>query len=139
MKTNRPVMIIAVAACVLFAGIARAQSVPSVINYQGHLLDQSGNPVNGNVTMVFSIFDAATGDTALYSETQTVAVHDGVFHELIGNVTPIPQTLFDTVPPAGFLEITVNGSTLSRRRRFGSVAYAFHSGSDNITSVNAGV
>jgi hypothetical protein len=118
--------------------MARAQLVPPVINYQGHLLDHSGFPVNGAVTMGFALYDAATGGTALYSETQTVIVVNGLFSAAIGSVTLIPQTIFDRVPPAGFLEISVNGTVIPRRNRFGSVAYAFNSGNANIDSVLAG-
>ena len=139
MKTNRLWCLITVLALWQLTAGAQAQTVPPVINYQGQLLDQNGNPVNGIVTMGFAIYDAATGDTALHSETQTVAVDDGIFHALIGSVTPIAQTLFDTAPPAGFLEITVNGAVISPRHRIGSVAYAFKGGNANIHSVNAGV
>jgi hypothetical protein len=122
----------------LLAGAAQAQ-VPPVINYQGQLLDASGNPASGNFTMVFSIFDVATGGTALYTETQNVTVSNGVFNVLIGSVTPIPQTLFDDSPNR-LLEIRVNGNVLTPRRRFGSVPYAFtaRGGNGDITAVNAG-
>lgn len=116
--------------------------VPQVINYQGQLTDASGNPANGTFTIVFSIFGAATGGTALYSETQSVTVSNGVFNVLIGSVNPVPLNLFDSSPDR-YLEITVNGTVLTPRRRFGSVPYAFTSrvtggGGGDITAVNAG-
>jgi hypothetical protein len=117
--------------------------VPQVINYQGQLTDASGNPANGTFTLIFSIFGAATGPgTALYSETQSVTVSNGVFNVLIGSVNPVPLNLFDSSPDR-YLEITVNGTVLAPRRRFGSVPYAFTSratggGGGDITAVNAG-
>ncbi len=138
MKSQNIIRLGAAFLCALFAGMAQAQLAPPVINYQGHLLDQNGFPFTGTVSMEFSIFDAATGDTALYTETQTVTVVNGLFSAAIGSVTLIPQTLFDRVPPAGFLEIAVNGMTIGRRRPLGAVAYAFNSGNANIDSVIAG-
>ncbi|MGH7597842.1 MAG: tail fiber domain-containing protein, partial [bacterium] len=92
---------------------------------------------NGTFTLVFAIFSTATGGTALYSETQSVTVSNGVFNVLIGSVNPVPLTLFDSGPDR-YLEITVNGTVLTPRRRFGSVPYAFTSRGGDITAVNAG-
>ncbi len=138
MRANNFFRVIAASVLVLSAAAAQAQLAPPVINYQGHLLDQNGFPFSGAVSMDFSIFDAATGDTALYTETQTVAVFNGLFSAAIGSATLIPQTLFDRVPPAGFLEIAVNGNRVGRRKRLGAVGYAFNSGNANITSMIAG-
>jgi len=128
-----------IAALLLFVMSAHAQ-VPPLINYQGQLTDASGNPANGAFTMVFNIFGAATGGTAVYTETQSVTVSNGVFNVLLGSVTPIPLNLFDASPDR-YLEITVNSAVLTPRRRFGSVPYAFTTrggGNGDITAVNAG-
>ncbi len=111
--------------------------VPQVINYQGQITDAGGNPANGTLTLVFAIFSTASGGSALYSETQSVTVSNGVFNVLIGSVNPVPLTLFDSGPDR-YLEITVNGTVLTPRRRFGSVPYAFTSRGGDITAVNAG-
>jgi len=122
----------------LIAAGVQAQ-VPAVINYQGLLTDASNRPANGTFSMVFSIYAATTGSTALYSETQSVIVNNGVFNALIGSVNPIPQNLFESNAER-YLEIRINDTTLAPRRRFGSVPYAFSArGSDgDITAVNAG-
>ncbi len=113
--------------------------VPPVINYQGLLTDASGNPSNGTFTIVFGIYDSATGGTALYSETQSVTVNRGVFNVLIGSVNPIPLNLFESTAER-YLEIRVNDTALTPRRRFGSVPYAFatRDAGGDITAVNAG-
>ncbi len=125
MKARRLFMMLVTSSLLLVTAVAQAQ-VPPVINYQGQLLDASGNPANGNFAMVFAIFDVPTGGTALYTETQNVTVSNGVFNALIGSATPIPQTLFDGSTNR-LLEITVNGTVLTPRRPFGSVPYAFAS------------
>ena len=53
------------------------------INYQGRQL-QSGTPVDGDVSITFSIYSSALGGSALWSETQTVTVKDGIFNVLLG-------------------------------------------------------
>jgi hypothetical protein len=138
MNSKRRVWSIPIAAFLLLAVGTHAQ-VPQLINYQGQLTDANGNPANGNFSIVFAIYSSATGGTALYSETQNVAVSSGVFNVLIGSVNPVPLNLFDSGPDR-YLEITVNNTVLTPRRRFGSVPYAFTSrgGSGDITSVNAG-
>lgn len=125
MKTRNWFWVIMIAVFALIAANTQAQ-VPQLINYQGQLTDGNGNPSNGTFTMIFRIFDVATAGTALYTETQTVTVSGGVFNVLIGSVTPVPLTLFDSGTER-YLEVTVNGTALTPRRRFGSVPYAFRS------------
>ena len=58
--------IILLLAAALCCGSAHA-AVPHEINYQGYLTDPGGAPVNATVQMVFSLYDTATGGTALHS------------------------------------------------------------------------
>ena len=73
---------------------AHAQ-VPEQIGYQGVLVDAGGQPVNGLVPMLFRLYSMPSGGSALYSETQTVNVTNGVFNVAIGAVTPVSLP-FDT-------------------------------------------
>jgi hypothetical protein len=68
--------------------------VPQLINYQGELSNTSGTPVNGDVSITFTIYNAATAGDVLWSETQTVSVSDGVFNVLLGSQTPFPADMF---------------------------------------------
>jgi len=43
--------------------------VPSTINYQGHLTDAAGAPVNGTTNIFFALYTASTGGIAIWSET----------------------------------------------------------------------
>lgn len=66
--------------------------VPQRINYQGYLTDSGGNPIDRTVSIVFSIYDVATGGTALWSETQnSVVVSGGLFSVQLGSVNPLPS------------------------------------------------
>jgi hypothetical protein len=99
---------------------------PQLINYQGRL-NQGGNPADGAFSITFSIYDVATGGTALYAETQNVNVSGGVFNALIGSTTPIPVDLF-TNNGDRFLGVKVGSDAeMTPRFRLASVAYALRS------------
>lgn len=96
---------------------------PERIRYQGRLVDASG-PVNGPQVFTFRFFLVPEGGKALYTETQNVHVNDGYYAvELGANATPGSLRAvfdFDTV----YLEVTVDGATLSPREEFGSIPHA---------------
>ena len=54
--------------------------VPGLIPFQAVLTDSTGARVDdGNYTVTFAFYSAATGGTPLWSETQEVATADGLF------------------------------------------------------------
>jgi len=99
--------------------------VPQLINYQGYITDSEGNPVNGDLSMEFKIYDVATAGTALWSETQSmVRVTEGYFTVLLGSDTPIPQSVFSGGDR--YLSVTVGSDEeMTPRKRLVSVGYAF--------------
>ncbi len=97
-------------------------AIPSVINYQGKLTDASDNPLTGSYNFVFKIYDASTGGTALWSETQNnIVVTNGIFTTMLGSSTTI-NLAFDN---QYWFEVAVNGETLTPRVKMGSIGYAF--------------
>jgi len=124
MKT---VCIIGALILALITGVALAD-VPSVINYQGKLLQPSGAPVaDGAYGMQFSIYNVATGGTALWSETNpSVQVKGGLFAAVLGSVVSIPSTLFNT--PTLFFGVKVGSDPeMTPRQQIASSAFAFRS------------
>ncbi len=100
---------------------------PRLVNYQGFLTDTLGNPVtNPSLSMVFSIWNASAAGTQKWTETQSIAVEKGIFHVLLGNITPIPDTVF-TASTTRYLQISVGGSPLTPRTRIVSAPYAYTS------------
>jgi len=101
---------------------------PRLLNYQGYLTDTLGNPItNPSVSMVFSIYDAASVGNQKWSETQsTISVSKGIFSVLLGSITPIPDSVFATSTNR-WLALTVAGQVLSPRTRIVSSAYAITS------------
>ncbi len=84
-----------IAAVMLLAGSASADA--SSILYQGLLMDSSGAAVSdGAYPMEFSIWDAVTGGTMLWTESNgAVAVSEGAYLVLLGGSTPFGALFAD--------------------------------------------
>jgi hypothetical protein len=118
---------------VLMAGLltlGAGAEPPTLVAYQGVLLDPNGSPRNGPVNLELRIFDAATSGNELYRETHSgVALVDGVFNIDLGSGTQqqppggFTAELF-AGPGARWLELRVGGELLQPRQRFLSVPYA---------------
>jgi len=98
--------------------------VPGVITYQGVLTDANGNPVNGNVDMIFRIYNVDTGGTPLWIEEHTgenaVPVQNGLFQVYLGSLQPFPPDLWEGEPL--YMGIEVGGdSEMSPREVIGRV------------------
>ncbi len=99
-------------------------AIPQAITYQGWLTDDTGSPVaDGNYSLTFKIYDAASGGTSLWSETHpSVAVAGGLFKVQLGSVTPITPA-FDA---PYWLEVQVgSGSPQTPRIELSTVPYSF--------------
>lgn len=73
-----------------------AYAVPNLISYQGVLNDSGGAPVNATVSMTFTIYNAPTGGSNLWNETQSVQVSNGIFNVQLGSVAPLNSSVFAT-------------------------------------------
>jgi hypothetical protein len=79
------------------------------MNYQGRLDDANGDPVaDGNYSVTFRLFNASSGGSSLWDETQTVTTVDGVFSVLLGSLDTIPEFIW--YQDSSFLEIQPQGS-----------------------------
>jgi hypothetical protein len=108
----------------LWSGVVSAV-VPQKINYQGYLTSPApaSVPVNGVVSMTLNIYNVAVAGAALYTETQNVAVTNGLFDVVIGEVTPLTLP-FDA---QYFLGITIAPTAeLTPRQPLLSAPYALN-------------
>lgn len=100
------VIIVFVSTLLLFiaASFVTAQT-PQMINYQGHLVDNSGKPIDDVISMVFTIYDDSTTGNPLWTESfSSVTVAEGLFSvDLSLESQPVP---FNEIPNI-FLGITV--------------------------------
>lgn len=105
----------AAAAFCFTAGLI-AQSVPTTINYQGRLTDNTPaqTPITATVSMQFAIYDAGSGGTRLWQEPAAdntgtpVSVTGGIYNYLLGNTVAIPAALFTGATSVRYLQITIN-------------------------------
>jgi hypothetical protein len=75
------------AVLVLFAPAALC-APPQTLHHQGYLTTSAGAPVDGTVTVDFSLYDAPSGGNLLWTETQSVTVQNGHYAVILGNVIP---------------------------------------------------
>jgi len=100
-------------------------AIPYTINYQGYLTDAMGSPVNGTVSMTFSLYTVASGGTALWTEPQNVIVSGGIYSVILGSVSTLTPLAFD-VPY--WLGVKVGSDAeMTPRVQLTSVGYSFTS------------
>jgi len=88
------------------ASNASAQ-VPRTISYQG-VLTNSGTAANGKHLITVALYDAMSGGTMLYQESQEITIAEGIFNIEIGSQSPIPLTLAFDLPY--YLGVSVDGN-----------------------------
>jgi hypothetical protein len=105
----------------LFCGSPIHCAIPHMVNYQGMLTDDLGDPPSGPHNLTFRIYDDTTGGNLEWSESQNgVQVEDGLFNVILGRMTPL-NLAFDE---QYWLEVQVDSDTMPRLR-FTSVGYAY--------------
>ncbi len=108
----------------LMASLAYAEA-PLGISYQGLLNTDTGEAVpDGSYNLTFTMYDAASGGTALWTETQSVPVTDGIFNAILGMVNILSMDFDDHY----WLGVKVDSDPeLTPRVRLTSSAYALNS------------
>ncbi len=115
--------------------------VPQLINYQGKLTDNTGNPVaDGPYSVEFKLYeDELTGDYFWSSGFQTIIVTGGLFNHTLGENTPLSDEYFRSGSEP-FLGITVNADPeISPRTQITSTAFAWQSIRSDQTELAFGV
>lgn len=112
---------------------------PNIITYQGKLLD-GGTAVTTTQSMQFRIYNEALGGQLVYTASGTVGTpaalsvtpSSGIFAVDLGDTSASPAT--NEIDPSIFatssvlyLEVRIGATTLSPRKKLGSVAYALNS------------
>ena len=100
-----------------------AAGVPHQINYQGLLTDDSGTPLAGTYELTFTIYSDSLTGVLIWTETRYgIDVEEGLVNLLLGRKTPLLEYHFNQ--EERWLEIAVDGSTLSPRMKMTSVPWA---------------
>jgi hypothetical protein len=108
-------------------GASAAGAVPNLLTQQGRLFDKSGQPVTGATNFILTLYDAATGGTSLWTETQTITLDSGYFSIRLGEIQALPPGLFDGA--AKYLGVRVGTDPeMTPRQPLVSVPYALVAG-----------
>src|SRR5437867_3270292 len=80
---------------------ASAQTVPSLMNYQGKLVDAAGNPMpSGSYDVVFKIWKKASpadpADALVWGQTNPVTVANGIFNLALGGANGLIRSASKT-------------------------------------------
>jgi rhizosphere induced protein len=136
---------------VVFGSIALAlgvcaQAVPSLVNYQGRLTDETGAALpDGRYTLAFRLYNTAvpiTGELLIWGQQQEVSLRGGIFNVLLGapggtaiTGAAVNDLAFAFTSASRFLELqvvrdpaTLVHRTILPRQQLLSTPYAFESG-----------
>ena len=95
-------------------------NVPKHLSYQGLLTKANGKGVqDGTYQIIFRLYPDLDGEIPFWVEPQDVAIDDGIISVTLGEIVPI-----DAIPSEAYLEIEIDGTTLSPRQEMTSVFYA---------------
>jgi hypothetical protein len=117
---------------------AETAAITPLISYQGRLLNPtSGAPQNGTFTFVFRLYNVAEGGAALWTETKDIAVSNGLFTTLLGDVTALPASIFDGQNLWLGVKVGTDAEAIPRQR-IAAVAYALYSdNADRLDGLNS--
>lgn len=103
---------------------AMAQA-PSILPVQGVLTNAEGAPLQGNVSVTFSLYDRPTGGAAFFTEQLTVAVESGAFSAYLGQRGSPALDLGEFNRTEVYLGLTVESDPeMNPRVRLGTAPYA---------------
>ena len=132
MKTGKTFKFLTLALACAFSfhsPAAAVQTAPSLISFQGRLTDNMNNPLAGSYDFAFAIYDAPTGGSLLWSETQNgINVFNGVLTAELGASLPITDSVFSSSYTYLAITVSTNGvvTPLLPRQRLLSVPYAMN-------------
>ena len=112
-------------ALLLAIPFALQAQIPRTLSYQGIVTDAAGEiKPDGPYSFTFRLYDVSSGGTALWTESKTLTVKDGLFSTALGDQVVFPAALIFDQPY--WLGIQVGSeSELSPRIPLMSVGYSF--------------
>ncbi len=105
-----------------------ATGINHTINFQGKVVNSNGtNVTDGSYTFVFKLYSVSSGGAAIWTESKSLTVTDGVFQTNLGDLTSLPGSV-DFNTDNIFLGINFNSDgEMSPRIQFTAAPYAFNS------------
>lgn len=130
---GRGLLAAAITAGLLLLGGSAFANIPISVTQQGKLLDDSGEPMTGDVDLEFTLYDSATGGTILWSDSISTTLDDnGVYSVTLGDsAQPIDSELL--MGGEVYLALAVNGADeMSPRVELTSVPFATMAGTAQV-------
>jgi hypothetical protein len=103
---------------------APAAAVPETMSFTARVTD-NGAPATGSLSVHIALFDAETGGTMVWEETQTLTANEGLVYATLGSTTALTPTVLDG--RTLFAELSIESDVLSPRIAITSVPYAVRS------------
>lgn len=95
MSARKSFSLLACFVCLAIAATAWSAAAPSKLSYQAVLLNSGGQPVTTPVSVVFTIYDAASGGNVMWTETRNVTPDAlGRVNVMLGDNTPVAEPVF---------------------------------------------
>jgi uncharacterized protein YjbI with pentapeptide repeats len=114
--------------------------VPTLVNFQGTLLNSQGQPFTGNVQASLKVFGSSAGANEIYSESiGAISVTNGLYGFRFGSGGSSDFTSVLLGNKEAWLEVSLDGDPLSPRQRLVAVPYALVSkavGAGGVAVVN---
>jgi hypothetical protein len=104
--------------------LAQSRDIPPTVWFQGFLADQSsGDPVDATYPIVARLYSLPSGGALIWGpETHNdVEIADGWFSIELGATLPLPNF----ADPPYYLDLVIDGESMSPRQKLGSVPAAF--------------
>lgn len=98
------------------------------INFQGKVVNKTvgTNIADGSYNFTFSIYSVSSGGSAIWTETKSLTVTNGIFQTMLGDTTTLPGSV-DFNTDNIYLGINFNSDgEMSPRVRFGAVPQALN-------------
>jgi hypothetical protein len=117
----------------LLVGNTAFADIPKTLNYQGRLMNATGQPViDGQYTVKFRLYTAVEGGNMVWEEAQSVMSNNGYFNTVLGNSKVLNLSIFDQ--PL-WLGIQVGAEAeMTPRSLLGTSAYAMNVADGAITT-----
>lgn len=101
----------------------------STINFQARILQSNGAVVaDGSQSIQFKIYDAASGGTNEWTETQSLNTKNGYITASLGSVTSFPSTIDWSQEHWLTMNVNGDGEMGPNRMKITAVPYSFRSG-----------
>ena len=144
-------LLVGLVSVALFPRDSFAAAPPTIISYQGRILNSAGVPItDSSVDIIFRIYDADSGGTCLWSNSsatcasttaKSVSLTNGLFSENLGDTSTsyaaISEDEFGDNTNV-YLDVNIEGESLTPRKQITATAYAVNSslldGYDSSTS-----